>query len=408
MTWITSKNKHPFPVLEKTAKEILPTLDFPTLKDEEWKYTRLAKLKDKSFSVEKVKDTVDVSSIVYKKASSRLVFENGFFNESLSSINSPYLKTIASLNEGIIQSALINANYLKEGLLTCYNTACFTDGLFLHVPKNEKQEGIIDVIFITSGKSTATVTKNIIILEEGASAEVLFSFHSLNADETLVNHSLHVQLNDAAILDLFKLQNETEKVSHFSSENIHQKNNSKFSIHTLSINGEIVRNDLNISVNGTNCETHLNGVVIANNNMHVDNHTTVDHRKPHCESNEKYKAIAKDNATVVFNGKIVVQRDAQKINAYQNSANVLLSDNANIYSKPELEIYADDVKCSHGTTTGCLDENAVFYLRARGISEQSARNLLIHAFTGEAFDDIQNGFIKEWMLNKLGEKLNSK
>jgi Fe-S cluster assembly protein SufD len=170
------------------------------------------------------------------------------------------------------------------------------------------------------------------------------------------------------------------------------------------LNGALVRNNLNIDVNGQNCETHLNGAYLLKNKQHVDNHSIVDHKVPNCESHELYKGVIDDNSTAVFNGKVFVRPDAQKINAFQSNGNVLLSDSASINSKPELEIYADDVKCSHGSTTGQLDEEAVFYLRARGLSEKSARHLMVAAFIGDVLDKITNENVKTFTHNILKER----
>jgi Fe-S cluster assembly protein SufD len=197
---------------------------------------------------------------------------------------------------------------------------------------------------------------------------------------------------------------EDEGNFHISTEQVAQEKNSTFSINTITLNGSFLRNNLNIEVNGTNCSTHLNGAYLLNGNQHVDNHTIVDHKMPNCESNELYKGVIDGNSTAVFNGKVFVRKDAQKINAFQSNGNVLLSDNATIDSKPELEIYADDVKCSHGSTTGQLDETAIFYLRARGISEKSARNLLVSAF----IEDVLSKIKSEEMLSKVHEILKQK
>jgi len=161
---------------------------------------------------------------------------------------------------------------------------------------------------------------------------------------------------------------------------------------------------LNIEVNGENCTTNLNGAYLLKGNQHVDNHTLVDHKVAHCESHELYKGVVNDKATAVFNGKVFVRKDAQKINAFQSNANVLLSDDSSVNSKPELEIYADDVKCSHGSTTGQLDEEAVFYLRARGLSEKTARKLMISAFINDVIEKIDNQDVKSYVIQLLQER----
>jgi Fe-S cluster assembly protein SufD len=172
----------------------------------------------------------------------------------------------------------------------------------------------------------------------------------------------------------------------------------------MTLDGTLVRNNLNIEVNGVNCMTNLHGAYVLKSNQHVDNHTIVDHKQPHCESNELYKGVMDEKSTGVFNGKVFVRKDAQKINAFQSNGNVLLSDDATVDSKPELEIYADDVKCSHGSTTGQLDEEAVFYLRARGISEKSARHLMVAAFIGDVLSKIENDEFREYTHSLLQDR----
>lgn len=194
--------------------------------------------------------------------------------------------------------------------------------------------------------------------------------------------TLHLTLN--------KFQNESEENYHISSEFVKQTQNSNFKINTITLNGGLVRNDLWIDVTGKNAETHLNGAYILKGSQHIDNHTTVDHLIENCESNELYKGVIDEKATAVFNGKVYVRKNAQKINAYQSNANVLLTDTASVNSKPELEIYADDVKCSHGSTTGQLDEDAIYYLRARGISEKSAKALMVTAFIGDVIEKLDS------------------
>jgi Fe-S cluster assembly protein SufD len=205
-------------------------------------------------------------------------------------------------------------------------------------------------------------------------------------------------------LTLHKIQAEAGTNFHVSKENIKQDKDSNFTLHTTTLNGNFVRNDVNVAVNGQNCETNLYGAYILNGTQHVDNHTVIDHKVAHCLSNELYKGVIDDKATAVFNGKVFVRKDAQKINAFQSNANVLMSDDATVNSKPELEIYADDVKCSHGSTTGQLDEEAVFYLRARGISEKSARNLVVSAFVNDALEKTENEEVLAYIYSLVKER----
>ena len=205
-------------------------------------------------------------------------------------------------------------------------------------------------------------------------------------------------------MTLDKLQYEEETTNHINSEYVNQAKDSTFTLNTITLNGGLVRNNIHVNVNGQNCTTNMNGAYLLKGKQHVDNHTTVDHIAANCNSNELYKGVIDEKATAVFNGKVFVRKDAQKINAFQSNANVLLSDDANVNSKPELEIYADDVKCSHGSTTGQLDEEAVFYLRARGLSEKSARKLMVSAFIGEVLEHLENDSVVSYIERLLKER----
>lgn len=405
MSWIVNKDEKGFAEIRKKAKSVVAGMEFPGLKDEDWKYTRLAKISKKSFIVENTKKSTLLSDKFYPHATVRLVFENGFFREDLSKGSSNHVKRISDLSEAQLTVALEKTGYVKSGIVSSYNDAFFTDGVYIDIPAKTSIEDVLEIVFISNGNGHAAVIKNIILANEDSNAEIIFNFIADSANENLVNNVFHAAVHPNARLTVYKIQDEVKGTSHFSSENIFQHSNSIFEIHTITLNGDLVRNDLNVKVNGTDCHTHLGGVFIATGNMHVDNHTIVDHQKRDCTSDEIYKGIANHNSTGVFNGKIFVRRDAQKINAYQSSANILLSDDASIYAKPELEIYADDVKCSHGTTTGCIDEAALFYLRARGIGEESARKLLVHAFAADVIEKISNQPVQEWILSKLDVKL---
>ena len=201
-----------------------------------------------------------------------------------------------------------------------------------------------------------------------------------------------------------KIQAEGTGDFHIGTEQVIQERDSTFTLTTSTFSGAIVRNNVHVQVIGENAETNLFGTYLLNDKQVVDNHTTVDHKVAHCLSNELYKGVIDDKATAVFNGKVFVRKDAQKINAFQSNANVLMSDDATVNSKPELEIYADDVKCSHGSTTGQLDEEAVFYLRARGISEKSARNLVVSAFVNDALEKTENEEILAYIYSLVKER----
>jgi len=266
----------------------------------------------------------------------------------------------------------------------------------------------IEIIHVQTGSDVIGSVFHNIHSDRHSEAKVVMTFHSLEAHNCFVNVKTFISIEDGAHLSMTKVQTECNQNYHIASENVNQAQNSNFTINTITLGGELVRNNLNISVNGQNCETNLNSAYILKDNQHVDNHTLVDHRVPNCVSNELYKGVIDGKATAVFNGKVFVRKDAQKINAFQSNGNVLLSDSASVNSKPELEIYADDVKCSHGSTTGQLDEKAVFYLRSRGLSEKQAREMLVQAFVGDVLEQLDEpirDFVNQVLEKRFGWNL---
>ena len=265
----------------------------------------------------------------------------------------------------------------------------------------------IQILHITEGEKTCATTRNIIIAEDNSQSNFIEAFHSYNAENTLENSITEVFVGKNTHLHIDKIQVQNDTCYHISTEQVEQDKDSTFTINTVTLNGGLIRNNLNIDVIGENCTTNLNGIYQLKGQQHVDNHTKVDHIVPNCQSNELYKGIIDEKATAVFNGKVFVRRNAQKINAFQSNGNVLLSDDATVNSKPELEIYADDVKCSHGSTTGQLDEEAVFYLRARGLSEKSARKLIVGAFINDVIEKIENEEVVAYVQQKIEERFST-
>jgi Fe-S cluster assembly protein SufD len=284
------------------------------------------------------------------------------------------------------------------------NTAFVEDVITVSVPKNTTWNKAVQVIYIQTGENIISNTRLVIESETSSSAQVISTFVSQNATNCFTNHITQISVAENSNIKFDKFQSETGL--NVSTEYVTQQANSTFKINTLSLNGLLVRNNLNIEVEGQNCDTFLNGVVITKDQQVVDNHTFVNHVAPNCMSDEKYKYVLDDKSTGTFNGRVVVKQDSQKINAYQDNGNILLSDFAKINAKPELEIYADDVKCSHGSTTGQLDDDALFYLQARGISKPKARHLLVQAFVSEILDAVEgekfNDLISQTLLDRFG------
>lgn len=385
------------------AKNILLTQDFPTTRNERWKYTRVAKIANKSFKSQPGTIIGDLNLPVADAYT--IVFVNGFYDAPLSSLNLPEGIEVLPVSEAGSASELLGKN-VNAGInvFEALNTMYATDGAFIRLKAKTIADKPIQIVHILTGENTISNLRNVIVSERFSEAKVVQVFLTENANASFANNVTEIFIEENAKLTFDKLQNESEANYHISTEHIKQAKHSNFTINTITLNGGLVRNNLFIDVEGENVETHLNGTYVLKGNQHVDNQTTVDHLQPNCESNELYKGVVDESATAVFNGKVFVRKNAQKINAYQSNGNVLLSDSASVNSKPELEIYADDVKCSHGSTTGQLDEEAIYYLRARGISEKSAKALMVTAFIGDVIDKIDNESVVKYVHNELHKR----
>lgn len=392
-------------VSSQEALSKLNTLDFPTTRVEAWKYTRVTKISKKDFSIQK-QHVSDISPFKVKNLESHvIVFVNGFYQKDLS---------VFSAEEGILISPLSDTEEVKpnsieistDDVFSALNTAYSTDGIAVKIAAGKTLSKPLEVINIQTGESVISNTRNVIIAEGSSSAHIVIGYYSKDAHQCFSNVISEITVGANAQLTIDKIQYESNENYTVATEQVKQDKDSTFTINTITLNGELVRNNLNIDVLGHNCNTNLNGAYLTKGKQHVDNHTVVDHQVAHCESNELYKGVMDDDSTAVFNGKVFVRKDAQKINAFQSNGNVLLSGNATVNSKPELEIYADDVKCSHGSTTGQLDDEAIFYLRARGLSEKNARKLLVSAFIGDVLNKISTdevrAHIDKMLLDRFG------
>jgi Fe-S cluster assembly protein SufD len=385
------------------AKNTILLGDFPTTKNERWKYTRVTKIANKQFKAVENPSLKGTFNQPLEDAYT-LLFVNGKLVKN-SAQNLPQGVTIESISA--CTSTLLGQVAKEDwSIFSAINTAYAQDGAYIHIAAKTIVDKPIQIVHVTSGNQLIANTRNLIIADAFSEAEIVHVFLSEDANESFVNNVTEIVVAENAKLTIEKLQNESEENYHVSLEHVKQAKDSNFSINTITLNGGLVRNNLFIDVDGQNVETHLNGAYVLKGNQHVDNQTVVDHLKANCESNELYKGVVDENATAVFNGKVFVRKDAQKINAYQSNGNVLLSDTASVNSKPELEIYADDVKCSHGSTTGQLDEEAIYYFRARGISEKSAKALMVTAFIGDVIDKIENeevvNYIHKELHNRFG------
>jgi Fe-S cluster assembly protein SufD len=242
-------------------------------------------------------------------------------------------------------------------------------------------------------------------IAENAQVQLVETYATIGPSYSFTNQVLEVVIEKSALVEYYKIQNDAPNASLVSTTHFRQVGKSYLHTVTISLNGGIVRNNLNVVLDASHCEAHMYGLYFHGDSSHIDNHTLVDNVQPHCFSNELYKGIMKGDSTGVFNGKIFVRQDAQKTNAYQSNKNILLSDTASVNSKPQLEIFADDVKCSHGCTVGQLDEEAMFYLQSRGIHENIARSLLVSAFASDILEHIKPAPIRAYVEHLISERL---
>ena len=406
--WLKEKRKEAF--------ELFSQKGIPTRRNEDYKYTDARKIFDRKFTAvhnELHKLTLTIDEIAVDKNSIKLIFINGWlYKDSTLSSKLPKGVVIGNMaSDGL----LLQSNTLKKYLgttaskdsLADLNSALWFDGAFIYVPEKTVLDKPIEIIHISTGSIELLVNpRHLIVLEKNSEAQVIEHSISMNAEKhILVNSHAEVFVGENAKLQFYRIQNGCQNVSQISTVASRQGGNSHFDTNTISLGNAFVRNNLRIALEGENCETHLNGLFVVKGNEFIDNHTAIQHNKPNCRSNQLYKGILDEKSTGIFNGKIFVARDAQKTNAYQSSKNILLSDDATINTKPELEIYADDVKCSHGSSTGKVDENAMFYLRARGLGEDSARRLLLSAFANDVLNTIKIESLKIYLEELVNEKL---
>ena len=371
---------------------------FPTTKNEEWKYTSLKKVIDFDYCLNLKNNEIDSSLI--KIHSLGLKNKIIFSDEKL--ISFPNVT-------GLKINDFSSSDCDSEEAFTLLNSALASSGFNISVEKNTVISDPIEILFFNNTKNGFYQYKNKIFVGESSKVKFIEKIQDLSNSSCLVNNYTEIFCEKNSSIEYNKIQNNTEHSKLIDCLNIFQKQDSTSEVNTLIFGGGFIRNNLNFEQNGTNCESNMNGISLLSRKQFADNHTFVDHKKPHCRSNEMYKGIYLDNAKGVFNGKIMVRKDSQKIDAFQSNNNLLLSKHATIDSKPQLEIYADDVKCSHGCTIGQLDEDALFYMRSRGIKEREAQAVLTYAFASEVIESISIPEVKilaqKLLIKKLGVDL---
>jgi Fe-S cluster assembly protein SufD len=390
------------------AMMFLENKGIPTNKHEDYKYCNMDAILKKEFKnpEQKFRTVTDVKKYKLNDCVC-LVVVNGNYSPDLSDkivLKGLHINSFSNLDEkGSLKIGTI-AN-VESDAFVALNTAFSGEGFHLKIGKNTQLQMPIQVIYISASDSEAIVnSRNIIELEENAEATIVEQQVASDSGKIFHNFLSEKFVAKGAKLVSYTLQDEKAGFSVNTNE-VKVERDGHYDNTTVTLSGQLVRNNHNVVLVGENCQAHLNGLFIAKNTQLIDNHTLMDHQVPHCESNELYKGLASDRSTGVFNGKIYVRKDAQKTNAYQSSKNILLSDDATINTKPQLEIYANDVKCSHGTSTGKIDENALFYLNARGIGKESAKKLLLASFAGEVIDKIEVDELRDLIRTKFEEQI---
>ncbi len=398
--WFTNNRKQAFEKFQQDG--------FPTLRQENWKYTDVRPITKGHFKCsEKIHlSSKKIDDIRFKELDyHELIFVNGHATQD------SHTNTI-TLPENVLIENLVDANEKHSDLLqqhlgayidytpgafTALNTAFLHDGALIYIPDNTVLEKPICLYYLSSNTKQPFITHphNLIVLGKNTRATVIEYYIGLDEADYLTNAVTEIVTGSGASLTHYKIQQESNQGFHIGNLNAQQDKDSQFESHSISLGGKLTRNDIISNLAQPGAEVTLNGLYMGNNHQHVDNHTLINHLEPHTRSQEYYRGVLDGHSRGVFNGRIIVHKNAQKTDAHQSNANLLLSDNAEADTKPELEIYADDVKCSHGATVGQLDEAVLFYLRSRAIDEDTARSLLTYAFAGDVINRIKLTPIRE-------------
>lgn len=383
------------------AIDFLQKNNLPSSKDEKWKKTDIKSILKHRFEYGKKIDLDKFVVSMYNVSGTYanvLVFVNGHFCEDLTKITDSEdifvfknLKSAKANNSETFEKYFNKSDIHNEHYFSALNTAYAEDGAFVLIKQNSKVENPIHVYNFVDGdnRKTTSMMRNMIISEKGSKAHVIFSYHSLSEDYFLTNIATEIFVEQNAYLDFNTFQGEGDDAFQINNTRVVQAKDSQFYSQTMTMCGNIVRNDLNISIEGENCYTELNGLYLPDREQHFDNTISLNHNVGHSLSNQFYRGVLENNATAVFFGNVLINKGAIKSEAHQKNNNILLSKHAKIHSKPHLIIHNDDVAASHGSTVGQLDKDALFYMQSRGIGLKRARTLLLTAFANEVIDKIQ-------------------
>ncbi len=388
----------------KLAIARFSNLGFPTMREESWKYTNVNPIAETAFkfdfgftpsnlSLEKI------NPFLFDQESwPRLVFVNGVYSKELSSIafsknglKVGNLEPMLTTDPKLIEPYLTHYALYDRNAFTALNTAFLYDGAFIYLPEGKVVREPIHLLFVSHSQDQNIVTypRALIVAGKNSKATIIESYVSLNSGNYFTNAVTEIALAEGASVDHYKIQKENESAFHIGTTQVHQERNSKFSSFSIAMDAALARNNLNVVLGAEDAECELNGLYLAGGKQHIDNTTLIDHSKPRGKSRQVYKGIVGGKATAVFSGKVFVHKNSIRTDAEQTNKNLLLSEEATVDTKPQLEILNDDVKCTHGAAVGQLDEAAVFYLKTRGINEEAARKLLSYGFANEVIERIK-------------------
>ncbi|MGP1991628.1 Fe-S cluster assembly protein SufD [Zobellia laminariae] len=410
--------EHPVHDVRMAAIKNFEEKGFPSKKEEAWKYTSLNSLQKIDFSIfPREENTLEYKDVkkyfLHEIDSYKIVFVDGIYSSYLSETTHDGVDIClmsAALTKPMYKPVIdvyFNKVASKDESLTTLNTAFSREGAYIYIPKNKMPKKPIEIIHFATGNEASILLqpRSLVVVEENAEVQIIERHQSLTSNDTLTNAVTEIFAAKSAIVDFYKIQNDAATASLIDNTYVDQKDKSVVNVHTFSFGGKLTRNNLNFYQNGEYIDSTMNGVTILGEKQHVDHYTLVHHMQPNCESHQDYKGIYGDSSIGVFNGKIIVDKIAQKTNAFQKNNNILISDKASINSKPQLEIFADDVKCSHGCTIGQLDEDALFYLQSRGIPKKEARALLMYAFANNVLESVRIPELKIRINKLIAKKL---
>jgi len=401
---------------QQIAEENFAAIGLPDRKTEDFKYTHIRSYLKEEYIAKNGFASLKQNEIEHLLTDDfvSVVMVNGKYIPEYSRLKKlPQGVTIKSLFKALEEGNEVAIKQFNAGLekttnpLAMLNTALAGDGIFISIPENFSCPVPLHITNICTGEANSLYNpRNLVYLHKNAEFTLIESYHSVKqTGKIFTNSATEFYIENNSSLENYILQDEDILSQRNDVRQFVVTTGSRMNSVVISMNGGMVRNDATVFIEGENAEVHLNGLFVVKENHHIDNHTMMEHRAPNCFSNELYKGVIADDGTGVFNGKILVYRDAQKTNAYQSNKNILLGDKATINTKPQLEIYADDVRCTHGTSTGKMDEEALFYLRSRGLNEKLAKNILLQAFAKEVSNTIKNEAFRTYVEQKIEENI---